>query len=141
MFLSLVSSCTSPTRPTRYYQSCISLAPIYNRAPPVFARSSLPPVSSPSQSLITAGSIKLMSLFVQFFKTYGPETARGGQLGAPDWESPNLWWSSMLMLSWCRKGGIMKYFYGEFQWEIINTNSAIFFQKYFSANNFCEEEK
>ena len=128
MFLSLVSSCTSPTRPTRYYQSCISLAPIYNRAPPVFARSSLPPVSSPSQSLITSGSIKLMSLFVQFFKTYGPETARGGQLGAPDWESPNLWWSSMLMLSWCRKGGIMKYFMANFHAKLSKPTRLFSFE-------------
>ena len=59
---------------------------IYNRASRnsqhgVFAIS-LPPVWSLSGSLITLGSIKLMSLFVQFLKTYGPVRAPGLELRA-----------------------------------------------------------
>ena len=104
---------------------------IYNRARlnsqhGVFAIS-LPPVWSLSGSLITLGSIKLMSLFVQFLKTYGPVRAPGpafcfqpelravGLCGQR--ESPNLPdkpSSLMLIFCWCRKGGIMKYFMANF---------------------------
>ena len=93
---------------------------IYNRARlnsqhGVFAIS-LPPVWSLSGSLITLGSIKLMSLFVQFLKTYGPVRAPGLELRAgalPDSHSFGSHSTSsagaehmLMILSCCRKGGM-----------------------------------
>ena len=104
---------------------------IYNRARlnsqhGVFAIS-LPPVWSLSGSLITLGSIKLMSLFVQFLKTYGPVSARGSafcfhlelradgrRVGSHQTSLTNPPSCLMLIFCWCRKGGIMKYFMANF---------------------------
>ena len=91
---------------------------IYNRAQRArsFCNFTSSGMESQWRSLITFGWIKLMSLFVQFLKTYGPVRAPGLELRAgalPDSHSFGSHSTSsagaehmLMILSCCRKGGM-----------------------------------
>ena len=93
------------------------------------------------RSLITFGWIKLMSLFVQFLKTYGPVSARGSafcfhlelradgrRVGSHQTSLTNSPSCLMLIFCWCRKGGIMKYFMANFHAKLSKPTRLFSFE-------------
>ena len=137
LYLGLVSSCISPTPTHHIFLSQF----ITERASTLireFFAISLPPVWSLRGSLITRGSIKLMSLFVQFLKTYGPVSARGsafcflpelradGRLLLGVTKPPSQTVQPYANFRLVQKRWNNEIFYGEFQCEIMKTNSTIF---------------